>query len=187
MNAADDVTIYCWWRHNCITWPGSCDAGMRKALFTARRDSVITHTHMYINIYRHIYIARAFSMNPKVGVWVPLRSRHFLSRKFWHFHKNTRSCVENECGCPCTANISNLTLLQISIPPEPVLKIMVQQTSGPDSSNGKNIWHESECWGFEFSSGRDFSVLKTLTLSQEHPFICRKWMLLPPHRLHFKC
>ena len=26
-----------------------------------------------------------------------------------------------------------------------------------------------------------FSVSKTLTLSQEHPFVCRKWMLLPAH------
>ena len=24
-----------------------------------------------------------------------------------------------------------------------------------------------------------FSVLKTFTLSQEHAFVCRKWMLLP--------
>ena len=28
---------------------------------------------------------------------IPLRSRHFLPQKLWHFHKNTRSCVENEC------------------------------------------------------------------------------------------
>ena len=26
-----------------------------------------------------------------------------------------------------------------------------------------------------------FSVSKTLTLLQEHPFVCRKWMLLPAH------
>ena len=26
-----------------------------------------------------------------------------------------------------------------------------------------------------------FSVSKTLTLSQEHPFVCQKWMLLPMH------
>ena len=38
---------------------------------------------------------------------VPLRSRHFLSQKLWHFHKDTCSCVENECCCPCTVNISN--------------------------------------------------------------------------------
>ena len=42
------------------------------------------------------------------GVRVPLRSRHFLSQKLWHFHKNTRSCVENECCCPRTVNISNV-------------------------------------------------------------------------------
>ena len=26
-----------------------------------------------------------------------------------------------------------------------------------------------------------FSVSKTLTISREHPFVCRKWMLLPAH------
>ena len=44
----------------------------------------------------------------RLGVRVPLRSRHFLSQKLWHFHKNTRSCVENECCCPRTVNISNV-------------------------------------------------------------------------------
>ena len=31
-----------------------------------------------------------------------------------------------------------------------------------------------------------FSVSKTFTLSQEHPFVCRKWMLVPAHSSHFK-
>ena len=31
-----------------------------------------------------------------------------------------------------------------------------------------------------------FSVSKTLTLSQEHPFVYRKWMLLPAHSHYFK-
>ena len=43
-----------------------------------------------------------------LGVRVPLRWRHFLSQKLWHFHKNTRLCVENECCCPRTVNISNV-------------------------------------------------------------------------------
>ena len=46
--------------------------------------------------------------NLKVGVRVPLRSRHFLSQKLWNFHKNTLSCVENECCCLRTVNISNI-------------------------------------------------------------------------------
>ena len=54
-------------------------------------------------------MVRAFGMNPKVvGVRVPFRSRHFLSQKLWHFHKNTRSCVENECCWPRTVNVSNV-------------------------------------------------------------------------------
>ena len=42
------------------------------------------------------------------GVRVPLRSRHILSQKRWHFHKNTRSCIENEWCGPHTVNISNV-------------------------------------------------------------------------------
>ena len=66
-------------------------------------------------------IVRAFSMNPKVGVRVPPRSSHFLSQKLWHFHKNIRSCVENEYCCQRTVNSSNVnfTLLQkyvLSVP-----------------------------------------------------------------------
>ena len=38
----------------------------------------------------------------RLWVGVPLRSRHFLSQKCWHVHKNNRSCVENECCCPRT-------------------------------------------------------------------------------------
>ena len=45
----------------------------------------------------------------RLGVRVPLTSRHFfLSLKRWHFHKNTRSCVENECCYPRTISISNV-------------------------------------------------------------------------------
>ena len=43
-----------------------------------------------------------------INWWVPLRSRHFLSQKLWHFLKNTRSCVKNECCCPRTVSISNV-------------------------------------------------------------------------------
>ena len=43
-----------------------------------------------------------------LGVRVPLRSRHFLSQKLWHFPKNTRPYVENEWFCPRTVNISNV-------------------------------------------------------------------------------
>ena len=57
-----------------------------------------------------VQMVRAFGMNPKVGGSSPLRSRYFLSQKFWHFHKNIRSCVENECFCPQTVDISNVDL-----------------------------------------------------------------------------
>ena len=47
-----------------------------------------------------------------------------------------------------------------SIPPEPVFKNMGHQRSGPDSSNGKIIRHESEGCGFESPSGRNIFCLK---------------------------
>ena len=50
----------------------------------------------------------AFSMNPKVGGRVPLRSRNFLFQKRSHFYKNICSCVENECCFPRAVNISNV-------------------------------------------------------------------------------
>ena len=81
---------------------------------------------------------------------------------------------------PCTVNISNVNFTsKISIPPGPVFKNMGQQMSGPDSSNGQSIRHGSEGW-FESLLGRDIFCL-TFTVSQEHPLMCWKWMLLPAH------
>ena len=34
------------------------------------------------------------------------------NNKLWHFQKNIRSCVENECYCPRTVNIWNVNLLK---------------------------------------------------------------------------
>ena len=81
---------------------------------------------------------------------------------FWHFHKNIRSCVENECCFPRTVNISSFNFTSnISIPPEPVLKNMEQQMSGSDNSNGERIRHESEGLGVRVvTTGRDIFCLK---------------------------
>ena len=54
-------------------------------------------------IYRLVH-----KIHPWHCLMFPLRSRHFLYQKLWSFHKNTHSCVENECCCPCTANILNV-------------------------------------------------------------------------------
>ena len=51
-------------------------------------------------------MVRAFSMNPKVGV--PLRSRHFLSKKFDTFTRKSICVSKKICYCPCTINISNV-------------------------------------------------------------------------------
>ena len=39
---------------------------------------------------------------------IPSGPHIFCLKNFWHFHKNTRLCVENECCCPHTVNISNV-------------------------------------------------------------------------------
>ena len=48
----------------------------------------------------------------RLGVRVSLRSKHFLSQKLRHFHKDIRSWVENECCCSRTINMlnSNVTI-----------------------------------------------------------------------------
>ena len=46
------------------------------------------------------------------------------------------------------------------IPPETTLKNMGPQMSGPDSSIGWSIRHESDGWGFKSHSGRDIFCLK---------------------------
>ena len=74
-------------------------------------------------------------MNPKVGGSSPLQVETIFVSKLRHFHRNTHSCVENECCCPRAVNISNVDFTsQISTMPEPVFKNMGQQMSGPDSS-----------------------------------------------------
>ena len=46
----------------------------------------------------------------------------------------------------------------------------------PDSSSGWNIRHESEGRGSSPPQVETIFVSKISTLSQEHPFVCRKWM-----------
>ena len=114
----------------------------------------------------------------------------FLSPKLWHFHQNIRLCAGNECCCPRTVSISNVDLTsKLSILTEPVFKNMGQQMSGSDSSNGSK---EHSAWirrlGVRPLQDSHFRSRhsKTLTLSQEHPFVYRKWMQFV-HSLHFKC
>ena len=41
-----------------------------------------------------------------------------------------------------------------------IVVLLGQQISGPDSSNGYSIWHESEGWEFESPAGRSIFYLK---------------------------
>ena len=47
-------------------------------------------------------VVRSFGMSPKVGGFESPSGRDNFCLKNWHFHKNSRSCVENECCCPRT-------------------------------------------------------------------------------------
>ena len=58
---------------------------------------------------------------------------------------------------------------------------MGQQMSGPDSPMVGAFDMNPKVGGSSPPQVETFSVSKTLTLSQEHPFVCRKWMLLPAH------
>ena len=49
---------------------------------------------------------------------------------------------------------------KVSVLPKLVFQNMRQEVSGPDTSNGLNIKHVSEGWGFEFPSGRDTLCIK---------------------------
>ena len=58
-------------------------------------------------------MAGAFGMNPKVGGSSPPQVETFSVSKTLTFHKNIRSCIENECCCARTVNISNVNFTSI--------------------------------------------------------------------------
>ena len=55
----------------------------------------------------HIYGIKANLNSRNCGISEITPPLSKLSQKLWHFHKNIRPCVENECWCPCTVNILN--------------------------------------------------------------------------------
>ena len=70
---------------------------------------------IFDNLYRTSHELCALFMlcwvllNPKVAGSSPSQVETFsVLKKLWHFHKNIRSCVENECCCPRTLDISNV-------------------------------------------------------------------------------
>ena len=88
----------------------------------------------------------------------------------------------NECCFPRTVNILNENFTsKTSIPPEPVFKAW-------DSKCLALIAQTVRVFGMNLKIGSSsppqvetFYVPKTLTLSQEHPFVSWNWMLLPTH------
>ena len=79
--------------------------------FVFRHLPNIVFTKCQNHILYHVCegrIVRAIALIRRSGFRVPIRSIHFLPQKNWHFHKNTRSCVENECCCLPKISISNV-------------------------------------------------------------------------------
>ena len=83
----------------------------------------------------------------KLGFESPSGRDIFCLKNFDTFTRTPVSVLKMNVVAPAQLTFQIQLYFKISIPPEPVLKNMVQQTSGPDSSNGKSIWHESESWG----------------------------------------
>ena len=108
----------------------------------------------------------------RLGVRVPSGRDILLSQKGWLFHKNIRSTVENEWFFPRTVNISNVYATS---------KYLYYQ------SKYSKTW-DSTCLALITQMARTFGMGPKVggsslsrTLSQEHPFVCRKWMPLPAH------
>ena len=59
-------------------------------------------------------IFRAFGMNPKIGVRVPLRPRHFLSQKFATFKRTLVRVSKTNAAVRAKLTFQMLTLLRIS-------------------------------------------------------------------------
>ena len=78
---------------------------LQKYLYRQSQCSETWHSKRLALIAQQV---RAFGMNPKVWGSSSPKSRHFLSQKLWHFHKNSRSCVQNECCSKSTDNISSV-------------------------------------------------------------------------------
>ena len=112
-----------------------------------------------------------------LGVRIPLRSRHFPSVNFRHFHKNIRVWAENEWCCSRTVNISNVNFTS------KYLHRHSQYSNTRDSKCLALVAQVGRIFGMNWGSippqVGTFSVSKSSTLSQEHPFMSRKWILLP--------
>ena len=81
-----------------------------KNIYTARA-SIEKHGTAYV-WPRYLKWLEHSAWIRRLGVWVLLKLRHFLSQKLRHFDNDTCSRVENECCCPHTVNISNVNFIK---------------------------------------------------------------------------
>ena len=73
---------------------------------------------------------------------------------------------------------------QIFILPDPVFQYMGQQMSGPASSNGRTFGMNPKVQ--VCPALRHFLPQKLRNSHKEHPFVSRKWMLLPAQTWHLR-
>ena len=98
-----------------------------------------------------------------------------------------RLCIENECCCPRTVNIQILTLFkkylycqsQCSKHGTAKCLALITQMVRAIGMNPK-VGGSSPPQVETFRSQNPY-------ISQEHPFMCRKWMMLPAHSSYSKC
>ena len=98
------------WEAYKVTSRGSIDpAGLTFQTLTLLQKYLYSQSQ-YSNTWDRKCLApiaqmvRAFGMNPKV-VGSSSPQVVTFSQKHWHFDKNTRSYVQNECCCPPTVDI----------------------------------------------------------------------------------
>ena len=103
-----------------------------------------------------------------LSIAVSMFAYDFLSQTLWHFHKNIRSCVEMNAVASTQLTLQILTHQYSQSWDSKCLAIVAQMV--------RVFGMTPEVGGSCPPQVETFSVSKTVL--QEHPFVCRKWMLL---------
>ena len=127
---------------------------------------------------------KPFGMNPKIGGSSPPQVETFSDSKTWTFSQE-HPFVCRKCCFPRTVNISNV---KFTSKQKIYLYRQSQCSETWDSKCLALIAQMVRAFGMNPKVGgsslpqvETFSVSKTLKFPQEHPFVWRKWMLLPTH------
>ena len=93
------------------SWHISCWFTLKNDIYTARACVL---KHGAGNVWPGSSNSRTFGMNLNIGVQIPLSGfTSILSEKLWHFLKDIRPWVENECNWLCKVHNSKLDFTNI--------------------------------------------------------------------------